>query len=246
MEVNMNRFSKRTRSERIYDYPGEMKNNEKIMFGGNLNKKTKVIKVSDEDDDEEHGIDFTKLFKKNTGDESYIVDNKIYFTDDITNESITKLNKQILSLQTKLINMSNNLGIDQIPIKLYLSSYGGSLDATFRCINTIKSLTIPLYTIVDSYAASGCTLISVVADRRYMTKYSTFLIHELRSGVSWNKYSEIENEVQNMKTYMEMIKDIYASHTKLTRSQLSMMLKKDVQWTPTQCLAYGLIDEIIE
>ena len=212
------------------------------MFGGNLKKN----KMNNDDDEEEPGIDFSKLFKKNTGDESYIVDNKIYFTDDITNESITKLNKQLLSLQSKLINMSNSLGIDQIPIKLYLSSYGGSLDATFRCINCIKSLTIPLYTIVDSYAASGCTLISVVADRRYITKYSTFLIHELRSGVGWQKFSEIENEVQNMRTYMEMIKDIYAKHTKLTRAQLSMMLKKDVYWTPTQCLAYGLVDEIIE
>ena len=241
MEVNKN-IIKRRRSGTLYDYPEDMIKS-KIVFGGSV-KKNKL--VNEEEDDDEHGIDFSKIFKKNTGDESYVVDNKIYFTDDITNESITKLNKQLLTLQSKLINMSKNLGIDQIPIKLYLSSYGGSLDATFRCINCIRSLTIPLYTIVDSYAASGCTLISVVADRRFMTKYSTFLIHELRSGIGWQKFSEIENEVQNMKTYMEMIKDIYSTHTKLTRAQLSSMLKKDVQWTPQQCLTYGLIDEIIE
>jgi ATP-dependent protease ClpP protease subunit len=236
---------KRRRSVTLYEYPAYMMKSKqnKIMFGGKNNKTTAN---EDDDDGDEPGIDFSKLFKKNTGDESYIVDNKIYFTDDITKESITKLNKQLLSLQSKLINMSNSLGIDQIPIKLYLSSHGGCLDSTLRCINTIKSLTIPLHTIVDSYAASGCTLISVVADRRYIRKYSTFLIHELRSGVSWNKYSEIENEVQNMKTYMEMIKDIYATHTKLTRAQLSVMLKKDVYFTPLQCRDYGLVDEIIE
>ena len=246
MELNMNNITKRRRSIRLYECPTDMNINKesKMMFGGNIKKCKKALNSDEEDEEPE--IDFSKIFKKNTGDESYIINNKIYFTDEITTESITKLNKQLLSLQSKLINMSNNLGIDKIPIKLYLSSYGGSLDATFRCINCIKSLTIPIHTIVDAYAASGCTLISVVADRRYMTKYSTLLIHELRSGLGWQKYSDIENEVQNMRTYMEMIKNIYATHTKLTRSQLSTMLKKDVQWTPNQCLAYGIIDEIIE
>jgi len=233
MELNMNYNRKRRSSIK----------ESKVMFGGSVKKCKKALEDSDEEEPE---IDFSKIFKKNTGDESYVVDNKIYFTDDITNESITKLNKQLLNLQSKLISMSNNLGIEQIPIKLYLSSYGGSLDATFRCINCIKSLTIPIHTIVDAYAASGCTLISVVAHRRYMRKYSTFLIHELRSGVAWQKFTEIEGEVQNMRTYMEMIKDIYVEHTNLTRSQLSKMLKKDVQWTPAQCIEYGLIDEIID
>jgi len=71
------------------------------------------------------------------------------------------------------------------------------------------------------------------------------LIHELRSATSWNKMSELEDEISNLKKTMENIKDIYAEHTKITRSELSKILKKDIDWDAKECLKRGLVDEII-
>jgi ATP-dependent protease ClpP protease subunit len=72
------------------------------------------------------------------------------------------------------------------------------------------------------------------------------LIHELRSTTTWNKMSELEGEIENLKKTMEQIKDIYAENTNMTRSELSKILKKDVDWDAEECLKRGLVDEIID
>ena len=240
----MNNLPKRRRSVTLYEYPADMikSNDSKIVFSS---KKSKSGENAEGSDDE--GIDFSKLFKRgSTEDNSYVVDNNIYFNDDISMETINKLNKQMRSLQTKLIAMGNSLSIEPPPIRLHITSNGGSVFAAFRCINCIKSLTVQVHTIVDGYAASAATMISVCGDKRYINKYSNMLIHELRSATSWNKMSELEDEVENMKKIMEQIKDIYVEHTNLTRSELNKLLKRDMDWDVNKCIQAGLVDEIIE
>ena len=241
MEVNKN-IMKRRRSGTLYEYPADMmaKDN-KIMFGGKKNS------IKNDEGSEDEGIDFGKLFKRQSPEEnSYIVDNNIYFTDDITMDTMNKLIKQIRSLEKKLIMMGLNLKISPPPIILHITSNGGSVIAALKCINLIKSLTIDIHSVIDSFAASAATLISVCCDKRLMNKYSSLLIHELRSQTSWNKLSELQDEVGNMTKMMEQLKDIYAEHTNLTRSQLSKILRRDIEWSPQEAMKNGLIDEIIE
>lgn len=212
-----------------------------VIFGG----KRPIITNNDEED--EPGIDFSKLFKRGSSeDNSYVVDNNIYFNDDITMETINKLTKQMRALQTKLLSMAASLKIEPPPIRLHITSDGGSVFAAFRAINCIKNLSVDVHTIVDGYAASAATMISVCGDKRYINKYSNMLIHELRSATSWNKMSELEDEVDNMKKIMDQIKDIYVEHTNLTRSELSKLLKRDMDWDVNKCLQAGLVDEILE
>jgi ATP-dependent protease ClpP protease subunit len=243
MEVNKN-IMKRRRSVTLYEYPADMMKakDSKIIFGS---KRAAPGHTNDESDDE--GIDFSKLFKRgSTEDNSYVVDNNIYFNDDISMETINKLNKQMRSLQTKLLTMASNLNIEPPPIRLHITSNGGSVFAAFRCINCMKALTVHVHTIVDGYAASAATMISVCGDKRYINKYSNMLIHELRSATSWNKMSELEDEVENMKKIMDQIKDIYVEHTNLTRAELNKLLKRDMDWDVKKCLQAGLVDEILE
>ncbi len=243
MEVNKN-IMKRRRSVTLYEYPADMMAKEsKVIFGCKKN----TVKNEDDDDGDEPGIDFSRLFKKNSPEEnSYVVDNNIYFTDDITMDTMNKLIKQIRSLEKKLIMMGINLKISPPPIVLHITSNGGSVIAALKCINLIKSLTVDIYSVIDSFAASAATLISVCCDKRLMNKYSSLLIHELRSQTSWNKLSELQDEVGNMTKMMEQLKDIYAEHTNMTRSQLSKILRRDIEWSPQEALKNGLIDEIIE
>ena len=243
MEVNKN-IMKRRRSVTLYEYPADMMAKEsKVIFGCNKN----TVKNEDDDDGDEPGIDFSRLFKKNSPEEnSYVVDNNIYFTDDITMDTMNKLIKQIRSLEKKLIMMGINLKISPPPIVLHITSNGGSVIAALKCINLIKSLTVDIYSVIDSFAASAATLISVCCDKRLMNKYSSLLIHELRSQTSWNKLSELQDEIGNMTKMMEQLKDIYAEHTNMTRSQLSKILRRDIEWSPQEALKNGLIDEIIE
>lgn len=250
MELNMNNIPKRKRSGTLYEYPSDIvkSRDAQLMFGGSSKKCRKTVNEDDEGDDgDEPGIDFTKIFKRSSPDEnSYVIDNNIYFTDDITMDTINKLIKQIRSLEKKLILIGINLKISPPPIILHITSNGGSVIAALKCVNLIKSLTVEIHSVIDSYAASAATLISVCCDKRLMNKYSSVMVHEIRSCTSWNKLSELQDEVGNITKMMEQLKDIYAEHTNLTRSQLSKLLRRDIDWTPQEALKYGIIDEILE
>jgi len=199
---------------------------------------------NDEEDDGD-GFDFTKLLRGPTNPSCYTIDNNIYFNDEISMETVSVLNKELRNLQNRLLMVSIKMGIDAPPIKLHLTTYGGSIHAAFSAIGCIKSSKVPVHTIIDGYVASAGTLMSVCGVKRYMHRHSSMLIHELRSG-SWGKMSVIEEEVDNLKKMMVKIKEIYTEHTKLKKKDLDAILKKDNDWYADECLASGLVDEIID
>jgi len=198
-----------------------------------------------EEEDDGDGFDFSKLLRGPTNPSCYTIDNNVYFNDEISMETVALLNKELRNLQNRLLMVSIKMGIDAPPIKLHLTTYGGSIHAAFSAIGCIKSSKVPVHTIIDGYVASAGTLMSVCGVKRYMHRHSSMLIHELRSG-SWGKMSVIEEEVDNLKKMMVKIKDIYTEHTKLKKKDLDAILKKDNDWYADECLASGLVDEIID
>ena len=93
-------------------------------------------------------------------------------------------------------------------------------------------------------AASAATLMSCVAERRYMHKNACMLVHQL-SGVMWGKFQEMQDDMQNSEMLMEKIKSIYKQHTKIPKREMDNILKHDLWWEAEKCLEYGLVDELI-
>lgn len=197
------------------------------------------------DDDEGELPDVFKLLKGPSNPSCYSIDNNIYFNDEISMETVSVLNKELRNMQNKLLISSIKMGIDPAPIKLHLTTYGGSVHAAFSVIGCIKSSKVPVHTIIDGYVASAGTMISVCGAKRFIHRHSSMLIHELRSSV-WGKMSVMEEEMDNMKKMMVKIKEIYTEHTKLKKKDLDVILKKDNDWYADECLNTGLVDEIIE
>jgi ATP-dependent protease ClpP protease subunit len=140
--------------------------------------------------------------------------------------------------------MGNNYGIENPVIKLHITSYGGSVIAALSAIDCIQESKVPIHTIIDGYAASAATLISVHGVKRFIKKNASMLIHQLRSGV-WGKMSEIEDDYLNLKKTDELIKKIYLDKTKLKKKDINNILKHDLDWNASECLENGLVDEIL-
>ena len=77
-----------------------------------------------------------------------------------------------------------------------------------------------------------------------MSRNSYMLIHQL-STIFWGKYSEFEDEKQNLDLMMETIKRVYKEYTKVPMKKIDEILKHDLMWDATTCLEYGLIDKVI-
>jgi len=180
----------------------------------------------------------------NSENQVSMANNRIYFYSEVTRPDCLHLNKNIQTLSDAMVNTSHSYGVSIPPIKLHINSYGGSVFAGLSSVDYIASSRAPIHSIVEGCAASAATIMSVVAEKRYIRKNAYMLIHQLSSGM-WGKYEELKDDMENNERLMETIRDIYANHTKIPKKKLNEILKHDLWFDSDTCLEYGLVDEII-
>ena len=171
-------------------------------------------------------------------------ENKIYYYANVNRDSAVELNKKVGELESKSLTMSKTLDIDTPSIKVLINSGGGSITAGISSMDTILRCKVPVETYVDGFCASAATFLSVAGDNRFMSRNSYMLIHQLSTSF-WGKYSEFEDEKQNLDLMMKTIKNVYKKYTTVPMKKIDEILKHDLMWDAEKCLEYGLIDEII-
>lgn len=171
--------------------------------------------------------------------------NLIYFYEEINNSSVLELNKQIdeAAKQMQIVQLTLDLP-ETPPIRLHINSPGGDVAASLAVADKIRNCKVPVYTYCEGEVASGATIISVSGKKRFITKNSFFLIHQLSSGF-WGKFMELEDEMKNLDMMMDIIKKFYIDHTTIPKKELENLLKHDLYIPPDVCLEWGFVDEII-
>lgn len=183
----------------------------------------------------------------NDDEESKIVreNNHVYFYSEVSRESIFKLNILLREAEKFVHTMSFDLNVKNIPIYLHINSFGGSLYDAYAAVDAIKNLRVPVYSIIEGCAASAGTIISVVCTKRFIGKNAHMLIHQLSSSM-WGKMSEIEDEYKHLTELMKQIKRLYGEYTKISKKELTELLKHDIWLNPQTCIQYGLVDAIYD
>jgi ATP-dependent Clp protease protease subunit len=232
-----------------------------IHFGIPINKKSNLTSPpslkgqnkrrrnddSDEESDGDLPFKIPNLFREEH-DRIYLKHNHLYFHNAVEEKSIDlvkKLMRDYLDKTTKAKNNSTYGIFTPKPLFLHIYSPGGDVHAglsLYDFINEYKK-TITVYTIVEGIAASAATIISIAGSKKYITPNSYMLIHQLSTYFGGN-FEQIKDEFGNCEKVMKQLKEIYATKTKLTRKQLSDVLKRDIIWSAEDCLKYGLVDEI--
>ena len=170
-------------------------------------------------------------------------DNVIMFYGEVNEENAKSLNKALRKMDKDLQVVKVKYGVE-VPIKLYISSYGGSIFAGFSTVDAIKSISTPVHTYIDGAAASAATLISVVGEKRFIHRNSYMLIHQL-SSVMWGKYEEFKDQMENLDLLMDRIKEIYKEHCSVPKKELDEILKHDLWLDSAKCVKWALVDEIV-
>lgn len=170
--------------------------------------------------------------------------NELYFYGPVNQRGCFELKRQIKDMDIKLKTLGAQYNIPPPPIHLHIQSQGGSLYHTIYIVDLIQSLDTDVYTYIDGFAASAATLISVVGKKRFMTKNSLMLVHQL-SGSDSGTFNELQDQMSNMSILMSMIVNTYLEETNIPRDTLLELLKKDLWLDSATCLKYGLVDEVI-
>ena len=159
-----------------------------------------------------------------------VTDNlSIYFYGPVTDTSCLQLTQAIntMDVKAKQQKVLNNQLKPNIP--LHIQSGGGSLMPSFYVCDFIKNTDTPVYTYIDGFCASAASLISVCGKKRFMTKHSSMLIHQL-SGVASGKFNEVKTEVKNLNFFMNNVRQIYLENTNLDEQTLDDLLKTDISF----------------
>ena len=123
---------------------------------------------------------------------------------------------------------------------------GGYVTDAFSGVDAIISSEIPIYSIIEGYAASAATFLSVVCKKRFITKHSSVLIHQL-SGGFWGTYEQMTDDIKNSRYLHKRIKKLYMEHTreKMKKENLDDLLKRDLMLSFKKCIKMGLVDQLI-
>lgn len=203
-----------------------------MLRSGKFLKKNLLNNNEESDEEETDSEDFQ------------VVNNDIYFYCDVTNTSALKLNTTIKKLEIELLILGIKYGSIDIPINLHINSEGGEISSALSIVDTIINSKVQIISIIEGIACSAATLISVVCPYRIICKNAHMMIHQLSCTGLWGKMNELEDEFQNLKSTMTVIKNIYSEYTKINYKELPEILKKDINWNARKCLKQGLIDEI--
>jgi ATP-dependent protease ClpP protease subunit len=211
-------------------------------------KHSKKSKDSDESESEKDDKDYGVGLKYLASLQNKIdcIGNHIWFNDDVTNESVSKLIK-VIEVKNFLFNQKVKEmyygKIEPSPIYLHINSDGGSISEAMAAVDCIRNSYIPIYTVIEGSAASAATFMSIVGKKRFMTENSILLIHQLSSGM-WGTMSQLDDEHENNKFFMEKIYSIYRKYTTISRRRLQKILKRDIWWDADKAIHYGMVDEI--
>jgi ATP-dependent Clp endopeptidase proteolytic subunit ClpP len=189
--------------------------------------------------------DSPKIITLEKSSESQPQGNRIYFYCDVNKESILNLNRQIddLTRQMKMIQFGFNLS-EPPRIEIHICSDGGDIFAGMAAVDKIIDNPIPVDTYCEGMVASAATLLSSVGNRRYISKNSCMLIHQVSSGL-WGNYMQFKDEIKNLELLMNLIRGIYLKKTKFKSKDLDDILNHDLCLSAEKCVEYGLVDTII-
>ena len=132
-------------------------------------------------------------------------------------------------------------------IALYINSPGGSVSAGLAIYDTMQFIKPDVSTICIGMAASmGAHLLAAGAKgKRFMLPNSRAMIHQPSGGYQ-GQASDIHIQAQEILKVRERLNEILSHHTGQPVDKIRLDSERDNFMSPTEAVAYGLIDKLLD
>lgn len=142
------------------------------------------------------------------------------------------------------IDDENNIPIDKRePIKIYIDSYGGDVNATLTMIDAISISKTPVWTINIGAAYSGGFFTFISGHKRFAYPHSSFLFHEGAAQTSGTS-GQFENFSAFYKKQLSQLKDLVLEHTEVSPELYEEKKREDWWLDVNEAIELGIVDEI--
>ena len=187
----------------------------------------------------------------NLNDEIKLVDmttRTIYLNTGISSEAVTEGVIAIMKINAYDDEQEARLK-DYVrqPIKVVVDSYGGIVYDGMSVVNSLLTSKTPIHTYCYSKACSMGFMIMICGHKRFATKYSTLMAHQLSGGVGGTN-ADIQEGAARVDELNNMLMKIIVDRTKITKKQLKDLnkLKQDWFMFGKEALEMGVVDELIK
>lgn len=173
---------------------------------------------------------------------------------DVEEERIAEVISALLTLQhigMPKYDEEGELLEEGKPIKLYVSTYGGSADDMASLVDIMNHVKrdCPIQTIGIGKVMSAGVLIlaSGTKGERYIGKNCRVMIHSVIAG-NHGSLHNLENELSEVKKMQEIYLESLADATNMTKKQLKsfMRRKQNVYLSAEEAIKLGIADKILE
>lgn len=173
---------------------------------------------------------FYQLTQKNDVAELYIygdITSSKWFEEDVTAKSIVD---EINSISANTINV-------------YISSYGGEVQAGLAIYNALKRHKAKVRTYCDGFACSIASVIFMAGDDRIMNDSSLLMIHNAWSFAEGNA-KELKKIAEDLEKITQASVSAYKAHSNLTEEEIVEMMDNETWILPEEAVEYGFATAI--
>lgn len=178
-------------------------------------------------------------------------ENNIYLTQDITQSSIDNAIKKIHDINIRDDRNEKLFAIDNIaynrkPIKIYISSYGGSVYSGLGIIGAIQTSKTPIHTIALGKAMSMGFLILISGHKSYAYPHTTFMYHALSSWLG-GQLDDLKDQYEECVRVQKLLDNIVTSNTLIPLKKLIECQETKFNWyfDTNEAIALGVILDLI-
>lgn len=150
-----------------------------------------------------------------------------FFEEDVTAKSIVD---EINSISADVINV-------------YISSYGGEVQAGLAIYNALKRHKAKVRTICDGFACSIASVIFMAGEERIMNDSSLLMIHNAWSFAEGNA-KELKKIAEDLEKITQASVSAYKAHSNLTEEEVVEMMDNETWILPEEAIEYGFATAI--
>lgn len=130
-------------------------------------------------------------------------------------------------------------------IVVRINSPGGDAFDGITIYNRLKDHSANVKIIVDGWACSAASIISMAADELVMNTGSMLMIHEALTCMYGNK-GDFEREMELLKKLDSSLVDIYMTKAKVERHEIEAMVENETWFTAEEAIAIGFAHAVTE
>lgn len=132
------------------------------------------------------------------------------------------------------------------PIRVFINSPGGAVDAGFAIYDTMRFVKAPVHTVCAGLAASAATVILLGArkEHRYSLPNTRYLIHQPSTGIQ-GQASDVAIGAQEILKLRQKVNELLSRETGQSIDTIAHDTRRDHWMSATEAKTYGLITTIV-